>query len=734
MNQPIFINEKRYLIMALLIFLVVNISAAVEVHFQRNIPWEPDDHYHFIVKAGNLINSLSGPTPGLSDIYRQTTLNGDENSLVKEAKIRQRHHILQSYHPLYTTILAAFKYVGVSYERTQSVLEIVGVTMVGFSIAFFCSTIFGKFPAAIALIIFSIIGLRGWSIHYISPAILSSTCGLISLGFIASQKRWKLAYSFIALFASVTFHAVGIFLAAAIVLAITLLQWRRPNVRLAIFIVVSIVSMLFFYKYHFQFVDEAIPLVGTYVYDNFLSGIFSNVNSVIAVVKRDIGYVFPNYYKWVGLLLFVSVVLIKKVRTHLAHHILQSYQSQTNNNNLIFKVYAISLLSILVLSCFSLVSANVFDRMKLVYYIFFGGFICSIIWSVLYDLLSSVRKLFLAKARCRPLSLNASKQAWSKCFCLIGVSILCTNFLIYNAYNYQWMVRGKIVTNNMVFDREQVSELLDISNEDDKVLYNLHSNSNGLIKGVQSYRYINKNSIGLDVNEGAEAATYFYLSYGASKRGAVISTAVSNLEDEIFRNNDDLRYMVTLAPPTVLFSGDLFLTEGDLLSLMTSQLQDPIKHLSIFFENKSPGHTVFVKLQTLTKDYAIKVPSGATRWFDFNLASENNLNDKLSISISELPLFDHENIINHLRSFWRFRWSNKRIRVAGIRINDQTTYWPWDSNYKIEIYKQNWGGSRKTYEIPFKTSMLSPTKNVFVDRIINDKGSIVLTSLKTSLE
>ena len=80
MNHSIFRNEKRYLILALLIFLAINISAAVEVHFQRNIPWEPDDHYHFIVKAGNLINSLSGPTPGLSDIYKQTTLNGDENS------------------------------------------------------------------------------------------------------------------------------------------------------------------------------------------------------------------------------------------------------------------------------------------------------------------------------------------------------------------------------------------------------------------------------------------------------------------------------------------------------------------------------------------------------------------------------------------------------------------------------------------------------------------------------
>ena len=88
---------------------------------------------------------------------------------------------------------------------------------------------------------------------------------------------------------------------------------------------------------------------------------------------------------------------------------------------------------------------------------------------------------------------------------------------------------------------------------------------------------------------------------------------------------------------------------------------------------------------------------------------------------------------NHLRSFWRIRFRDKRIRVGGIRINSQATYWPWDSQYQVKVYKKKWGKYRKTYEIPFRTSMLSPISNLYVDQIIDDQGSIVLTSLKRNV-
>ena len=104
-------KEEIIFILALLFYFVLHIWVAAEVHVQRNIPWEPDDHYHYVIKAGNLINTRIGPTPGLDDIYEQTELSNQSDEL-KKRKIRERHHFLQSYHPLYTIILVTIKYLG----------------------------------------------------------------------------------------------------------------------------------------------------------------------------------------------------------------------------------------------------------------------------------------------------------------------------------------------------------------------------------------------------------------------------------------------------------------------------------------------------------------------------------------------------------------------------------------------------------------------------------------------
>ena len=60
--------------LGLSIYLIIHVGTAAELHLERNIPWEPDDHYHYIIKAGNIKNCLFETCKGLEDIHDQTNL------------------------------------------------------------------------------------------------------------------------------------------------------------------------------------------------------------------------------------------------------------------------------------------------------------------------------------------------------------------------------------------------------------------------------------------------------------------------------------------------------------------------------------------------------------------------------------------------------------------------------------------------------------------------------------
>jgi len=718
-------KEEIVIILALLFYFVIHIWVAAEVHIQRNIPWEPDDHYHYVIKAGNLINTRIGSTPGLEDIYEQTELSNQSDEL-KKRKIRERHHFLQSYHPLYTIILVTIKYLGFSYEDGLIALEIIGAIIIGIGISFFSVIIFGKGPSAILLLVFSVLYLRGWGLHYTSPFTLASGCALISWGFLASNSKHSLIYSFILLTTASAFHPTGIILTALILLSAVLLYWRQFEMKLGVFLLLSSVAALFFYKFHFQFVDHDIELLGTYKHDDILTAITNNVNGFFSSIKKNFSDIVPYGYKWIFLFFSLSIILSRRLRLYLIKHIHNWYYTFPKNELYVIKIYGISLAILFLISLFSLVSLKVFDRIYLIYYTFFFGLICSITLTIFYDLYPSSWKTVMYSIKYNNWRDIGSYKDSLKFFSLVGLLFLFIVFMIFDFRRVYYGAVGKLISHNMNFNREQVSKLLSISNNKDRVLYNMTTNSNGLVNGVENFVYNNDENI---LNTDAEAASYFYFSYGASKRGAVLSNLINQKNKDIWIN-DNVRYMVTLSPPTVLFSGDLFISDNDSLYISSKGNSELIKTISFYIENKNPRHTVLLILNTSIKDHEIIIPSGTEGWYTFHLDYSELEKHKLSLSISSTPLLSSYNIFNHLKSFWRLKYLNRRIRIGGIRINSQETYWPWDSQYKIDIYKSTWGKKRKIYELPFNTSILSPIDNLYVDRIIDDKGSILLTSLK----
>ena len=79
-------NIHTFYYFSLFFYLLIHIGTSAELHLSRNIPWEPDDHYHYIIKAGNLKHCYFSTCKGLNDVYNMTStkpINHPEPNIYK---------------------------------------------------------------------------------------------------------------------------------------------------------------------------------------------------------------------------------------------------------------------------------------------------------------------------------------------------------------------------------------------------------------------------------------------------------------------------------------------------------------------------------------------------------------------------------------------------------------------------------------------------------------------------
>ena len=91
-------NIHTFYYFSLFFYLLIHIGTSAELHLSRNIPWEPDDHYHYIIKAGNLKHCYFSTCKGLNDVYNMTStkpINHPELNTYKRIQNREfpRFHI-----------------------------------------------------------------------------------------------------------------------------------------------------------------------------------------------------------------------------------------------------------------------------------------------------------------------------------------------------------------------------------------------------------------------------------------------------------------------------------------------------------------------------------------------------------------------------------------------------------------------------------------------------------------
>ena len=128
---------------------------------KREIPWEPDDHYHYISKASNLLNCLVEKCSALDDIYAQTKPISVENPLlnvyVNSMRNREKHRLLLAYHPLYSALLVGLRISGLTFENGQVLVDVLGAIVFGIGFGLFSNRLFGRGPAALSLLALSVL-------------------------------------------------------------------------------------------------------------------------------------------------------------------------------------------------------------------------------------------------------------------------------------------------------------------------------------------------------------------------------------------------------------------------------------------------------------------------------------------------------------------------------------------------------------------------------------------------
>ncbi|MBF0126000.1 MAG: hypothetical protein HQM02_02210 [Magnetococcales bacterium] len=225
-RTPSHAQQKFLFYTGVVVFLLFHLWMAVSPHLLREIPFEPDDHYHTFVKASHLNHCRADDCPGLRDLYQQIQETGQHYQAN-----RRTHTIFYCYQPLYTVLIAGLIRAGLDYDNIQLFISAMGPFIVTLAVALFLRALFGMGAAGFALLLIAPVLFPGWGISYIVPITLSVAMFFLTVSAFCMRSNWKwpLAWLFLAL--SAGFHMVGIMLSGMAVAIALILEndWRKPG-------------------------------------------------------------------------------------------------------------------------------------------------------------------------------------------------------------------------------------------------------------------------------------------------------------------------------------------------------------------------------------------------------------------------------------------------------------------------------------------------------------------------
>jgi len=717
--------KNLFFYLGLSIYLIIHVLTAAELHLERNIPWEPDDHYHYIIKAGNIKNCLFESCIGLEDIFYQTNINFDDNTNFESLRAiqeREKHHYLLSYHPLYSAIMVLLNLSGMSFEKAQLYIDVAGTIILGTGIAYFTALLFGKGAAAVTLVYLSVLYFPSWGTHYMSPFNFANAFAFWVWGIILHGKKKKYLGITVLSIISMAFHPLGIVLASMSFTALFLSEKNKLNKLfwLNIFII-STVSLVFL-NFNLKFVSDDVELLSTYVLPNYIEILKVNLSEAFTLYSKLLFNIFPLL---IALVMIISLgVFSKGGYGSLKRLCMEWYNHKSLDKKTKIKIFGFVFFVAFIISFFSISSVGLLYRFNIVFIVFLLTTFSSISIFMISNYINYTNVTTITGLLKTSFFYIEKLRLYKKCILLMIISL----FIIVIPYNGIILIkanRSKISGHNLTFSINQVKKLLNISTDDDLVLYNMNSNYNERLKPNSHY-----NNYGIrnrKLNIGAEAASYFYMAYGASSIHTVLSHFYLNSENKNIYKRDP-NYLVTLSPTTVPFGGDLFLEDGEKLRL-ESNGEEIIENIKIYVENNGSDLSIYFDGNTRNK---IIIESGTDEWVSIPRNYVENQLLELSILRKSQPIIDYGNLFSTYKTiFKRDDLFNKRVRIRGIKINTQKTWWPWDKDMKIIVKKNRFNDD---IHIDFNKTVLSPIGRCNVDDILDDEGSIILSTLKCENE
>jgi len=652
--------------LGVLAYLAVQATLVAGPALRRAVPVETDDAYVCMQKTEQMRRCYFQDCPALNDLRQQLRAPSDDPKITA-LRHRQYGMSLVVYAPLYTTILLAINFTGLSPEASFFAFSVAGALFLGLAFSVLLRRLWGSGPAGAALLLLAFNIWPKQKLEVIAPSPLTTALAL--LGFAAMMRwpkkaHWRLIPWVIAL---VALHPIGriyalILLAAYLWLSEGALFSRRKITVGAI--VVAIVAACFVLpgvipRPEFSYSPPP-SAEGLSYWDGIhanleyarkiLRGwvrIYGGVWNALSLVCIGFFFVSPRQRRWTVTL---GAMLLGMLGVSLA------YATPSHPGEL-------------------------FRRFWLPTAILLLGAIGNAAWFLLASTLTQGRRALAGNAR--PKRSRAAAAALLVLLLAIGVTeaLLVRDGFAKAARRIPRKLRGRTYRYSLKLDAGQPRLLYSLATDNDAVLYT------------------------------DEVLLQYYLTHGGLDYGAVFYPGILNTpqEREWVHENTRLRFaacwsLIEKQPvDRAARKGALPLQSGTRITF-SSPRPLPLEAVRLYFENRGARKLLRLRVQEgKSTTQEVIVPADWAGWLAVVEGGDITA-DGFSVEILK---------------------GDGDFRLAGCRTDAKAVLnWPWDQGFQMDFEPP--GGEREIIE--FESARLLPGLG-YPLKVLADQGSAVLAEI-----
>ena len=650
-------KDKAHIIFVVgfLLFLSGKLCMSLIPIWYRSAPVEPDDAYSYILKAEQLNVDDS---PAVEDLKAQLTLHSAD-PYTSFLRYKYYLRLINHYHSLHSFLLMGLNKAGFSWEQAYSICQVLGICFFCIAAAYWLYVIWGAEASGIAMIFLSFIRFSGHGINEIVPSNLSLGIAILSWAIVMARKEFREWAAFFLIVAMLAMHPISR-IYAMITLILYMVSTERPYLKKSFYFLGMGLCVIVLASVAPWFFSVQEQLSQTENLFGFLFNLRPVIESFLKWSNAFGGYISTFFMVLTG---YICLSPAKRKDAVWTGNVL---------------------LCLLFLSVFYVLPnypGHLFERMLVP----FGIFVAGAVGKSVFEYFSLAVSWFLNKNKdenpntnCRIEVFNRlSNRSWS--LVIIG---LIGGLFIYNigvgSAQIIHVAKTKIFRQQRFLNPSQPELLLSNSKSADTVLYT------------------------------GETPMFYYLSHGASRRGAVCYPILQGTPDEDIwvDKNKSIQYIVAWNP---IQEGFVYLTSDKALN-MESDSSVSLSAISLLIENIGKDGVVILSstdsnFHLNEKNFRLNVPAKFSGWIKCPVDWE--------VSVDSVVLKSDQD--------------SRTMKLKGMRIDDgqkTSLFWPWDKGIRIDFFRPD---GEKSSAV-FNAGNLFPNSNRKI-KILSDEGFSVLAEV-----